>query len=484
MDLQITNNTNNHLIRLDFEKAEIPEAELGKSWDISQDGTRITFKLHEGVRFHDGQVLTCEDVQYSYQRVMDPRAGMLSPRKGSFGPVKSVSCPDAHTVVFDLQHPWPDALPNIADAFMIIYPKHVAQPKDEAGEFMKRTLIGSGPFVFKRSITGDILELEANPDYWKAGLPYLDGIQFFPIPEVRTWLSGFEAGRFDFMYQLDSAPLAKQAAEKAGNKWTIKEYPRTLFVNFVPDMKEGSIWRDLEIRKAAALAICHDEFLEVMGPLAFVRWMGALLPRTSIYALPLEELRQVPGYGTDCETERAQARQIFKEKAEGFELELRTWERVGAFRDSAVVVCDAFLKVGFKCTVRLLEQGPYYDMVGKRQIPTGMAVIHSIAITSPTPDAVLGQAFHPDGIRNYGDYDDLKLRDLFTKQSAELDVEKRKETLLEYQRYFLNQYYHVVMGWRGTGKGWWNYVQGAAIRATNPMAIFWPNNYEEVWFDK
>ena len=154
-----------------------------------------------------------------------------------------------------------------------------------------------------------------------------------------------------------------------------------------------------------------------------------------------------------------------------------------AFKDSAVVACDLLSKVGIDCTVALKESGVYYTMMNNRRMPVGDAATLSGGINAAGVDSLLGTAFHPDGIRNYGGYGDPtnELRDLYTSQSREFDETKRTELVWEYQRKWLNLHHQALMGWRGTAKVWSNQLHGSAMNQTEQF--FWPIRFDDTWVE-
>ena len=471
-------NINNLLIKLDPLEANKIEPDLAESWSIGADGKEAVFQLRADVRFHDGHALSCSDVQYSLQRIMNPPSGMVSILRSNFTAVESVECIDERTVKFLFSQPWADALLSIADPYAVIYPEHVARLNDVRGEFMRNTFMGTGAFKFKRRVTGEVVELERNPDYWAEGLPYLDGVVAIPLGrDYSTWLAGLQSGRFDWVNALDSGPVAKRAEAEARGRYTVVSSARFLWVNFIPDMKPGSPWLDIELRRAAALAIIQTEGREVMCELAFVCFEHALSPIPGV-GLPVDQLRAIPGYGLDSEARRTEAQAIVSRKnPPPFILHARN--DLSAYKDSAIVQCDLLSKVGFQCTVDLMEKAVYFEMMNNRRMPTGDAAAVSGGVFSPAPDVVLASGFHPKGIRNYGDYKDAGLEALFTGQSQETDSTKRTELLWDYQRTWLAQYYQHIMGWRGSAKAWSNSLHGSAMNIT--AVTVWPVRHEDTW---
>ena len=97
--------------------------DLAKSWTVSDDNMTYTFTLHQGVKFHDDSALTSADVKASWDKIVFPPEGVVSPRRVNYQPVKSIEAPDPSTVVFRLHYPSPSFLPMLAHPANFIYAK-------------------------------------------------------------------------------------------------------------------------------------------------------------------------------------------------------------------------------------------------------------------------------------------------------------------------------------------------------------------------
>ncbi|WP_372002433.1 ABC transporter substrate-binding protein [Tistrella mobilis] len=144
------------LVRLD-ERGHIQPL-LAESWTISDDGLTYTFKLRQGVKFHDGTTFDSADVKFSFERAMAPNS--VNAQKGLFAPIASIEAPDASTVVLKLSKPAGQMLFNLTwgDAAIVA--------PESAGEAEKTRPVGTGPFKFKQWVKGDRVELTRNDDYW------------------------------------------------------------------------------------------------------------------------------------------------------------------------------------------------------------------------------------------------------------------------------------------------------------------------------
>ena len=166
--------------------------DLATEWKISPDGLTYTFKLHPGVKFHDGSPLTSADVKASYDKIIFPPQGVRSVRKNAYTAVDQVEAPDPATVVFKLKFPSASLLANLASPWNVIFPKKYL---DKDPNYFKTNVIGSGPFKFKSYTRGSTFEGERNPDYFVKDRPYLDGYKFFISPETSVRAAAIRSGR-------------------------------------------------------------------------------------------------------------------------------------------------------------------------------------------------------------------------------------------------------------------------------------------------
>lgn len=158
---------------LDYDQNLQPIPCLAKSWTVSPDGKTVTFKLQEGVKFHDGKPFTSEDVKFTVMDVLKkvhPRGAI------TFKSVQSIDTPDPMTAVFHLSEPAPYMLMALSGYESPMLPKHIYGQGDIASSPYANKPIGTGPFKFVEWQKGQYIRLDRNPDYRVAGEPYLDRI--------------------------------------------------------------------------------------------------------------------------------------------------------------------------------------------------------------------------------------------------------------------------------------------------------------------
>lgn len=187
------------LVEPDKEGVLVPA--LAESWDISADGTEYTFKLREGVVFHNGDAFTSADVAATFDRILAEETA--SPKASDFGAMESVSAPDDYTVVFKLSKPFAPFLAALASGWGAILPKGLI----ESGHDFASQPVGTGPFSLTEWVRDSKIVLTKNEDYWMKGLPKLDTVVMNIIPERAVQVQGLLTGQVDVSYIIDKEDL-------------------------------------------------------------------------------------------------------------------------------------------------------------------------------------------------------------------------------------------------------------------------------------
>lgn len=177
------------LVAYDAKQQPIPA--LATSWTVSPDGLTYTFKLREGVKWHDGKPFSAADVAFSISEVWSK----LHPRSGvTWSNLAGVETPDAMTVVVKLSKPVPFLLSMLGNWDAQVIPKHLYENTDIRTNPANNAPVGTGPFVFKEWQRGQYIRLERNPNYWQEGKPYLDQVIVKVMPEGGSRAAAVEAG--------------------------------------------------------------------------------------------------------------------------------------------------------------------------------------------------------------------------------------------------------------------------------------------------
>ena len=204
---------------LDGGKTVIPD--LAYQWEASSDGLTYTFHLRDGVTFHDGAPLTAADVKASFDHIIFPPPGILSPRKGVFDAVQEVKAVDPLTVQFILSAPRSFFLAAIASGWNVIYRKQTLE--DNHFDLKKLKLApGTGPFIFDSYQPGQVWKMHKNPHYWNPELPYLDGLEMHHLPYGPATAAALLTGQVDYAYGLGADTRAD--VQKQPDKFTTATY--------------------------------------------------------------------------------------------------------------------------------------------------------------------------------------------------------------------------------------------------------------------
>ncbi|MEQ9244651.1 MAG: ABC transporter substrate-binding protein, partial [Nitratireductor sp.] len=182
------------LLRYDEKLQPMPQ--LAKSWEVSEDGLTYTFKLHDNVKWHDGEPFTSADVVFSADVFLRETHARL---RTSLEHVESITAPDDTTVVFKLKQPFGPFLGIFEAGTMPMVPKHIYEGTDYKNNPANNTPIGTGPFKFAEWVKGSHILLTKFEDYYEDGKPYLDEIYWHVIPDAASRAVAYETGVVDIL---------------------------------------------------------------------------------------------------------------------------------------------------------------------------------------------------------------------------------------------------------------------------------------------
>jgi peptide/nickel transport system substrate-binding protein len=169
-----------------------PKPGLAKSWDMSPDGLSYTFHLNEEVTWHDGKPFTADDVVFSLADMLPKTHARARVILNKY--VSSVEKTDDLTVQVKLKSAFPAFMLMFEPGFAPMMPKHIYEGTDYLTNPANQKPVGTGPFIFKEWKRGEYIKLDRNPNYWKPGKPYLDGLIFNVIPDAASRAVAFEQG--------------------------------------------------------------------------------------------------------------------------------------------------------------------------------------------------------------------------------------------------------------------------------------------------
>jgi peptide/nickel transport system substrate-binding protein len=449
--------------------------DLAKSWTVSDDKMTWTFTLHQGVKFHDDSDLTSADVKASWDRMVFPPEGVVSPRKSYFLMIKSIEAPDPYTVVFRLNYPSPSFLSMLAHPANFIFAKKYL---DQDQHWYKKNAMGSGPFKLKQYVHGASLEMERNPKYWKQGLPYLDGIKYYVITDDGARAKALRSDRVDVEFRGFPPAEVEAIKNQMGDKVTVAYpgQPGHWGVAFNVDKKP---FDDERVRQAMSLALDRYDMAKTLAPLTGLDTPAGPISPDAPWGLKGEELQALPGFGKDYEANFKEAKRLLAEAGypDGFKTAMLNRSIKLPYIDMGVYLISAWKKVGIEVEHKLEESASWTKSRRDRDFEVLLDPYGTN--TDGDPDEMLVK-FTTGSSINYGRFSDPALDKLFKQQKVELDEQKRIDLAKELQKELIR-------------KGWWlpclawtrGEVRSTKIRNYEPMPNHWMNRrLEDVWLAK
>ena len=420
----------------------------GKTW---------TFKIREGVKFHDGSKLTAADVAASWKKIIFPPPGVASARQGNFVMVDSVEAPDPTTVVFRLKFATDAFLPALADPYAFIYRKEVL---DKDPHWYEKNISGSGPFKFVAYDAGQSMRGERNPDYYHKGLPYLDGFQGIFAAKQVVRVEAIRSDRAAIEFRGFPPAVRDELVGALGDKIAVQTSDWNCGGIITINHKKKP-FDDPRVRRALTLAIDRWGTAPDLSKIAIVRTVGGVAFPGSPLAATKEELEQLAGYWPDIEKSRAEARRLLKEAgAEGLSFELLNRDVDQPYKYYALWVIDQWSKIGLNVTQRVLTTGPWFQALRDGSF-TLSTEGNCQNIVNPLADV---SKYLPGSVAksNYGYFEDPQLAELYERMLGELDKSKQRELMRQFEKHVLSDQVHSIyllwwqriVPYRSYVKGW------------------------------
>jgi peptide/nickel transport system substrate-binding protein len=450
--------------------------DLAESWAWDGTKTKLTFKLRQGVKWHDGKPFTAKDVACTWNKLLgkDKDTFRKNPRAIWYQNVKNIAVNGDFEVTFELNRPQPALLSMLASGYSPVYPCHVST-RD-----MRTKPIGTGPFKFVEFKQNEVIRLARNPDYWKKGKPYLDGIEMRIVSNRSTRILGFVAGEFDMTFSQDiTIPLLKDMKSQAPNAiCPVKpQYvPRNLMVN-----REKPPFDNPELRKALALAIDRKPFVDILtegkGDIG-----GVMLPLPEgLWGMPPEVLKTMTGYGGDVEKNRAEARKIMEKLGYSAQNPLKvkiSTRDIAIYRDPGVILIDQLKQIYVQGELEVVDTTIWHAKAARKDYTIGMNLT---GMSVDDPDPVFYENYACKSERNYTQYCNPEVDKMIDAQSAELDVEKRKQLVWAIEKKLNDDLARPIIYHDRAATCWHPYVKGF-VAHQNSIYSNW--RFEDVWLDK
>lgn len=433
------------LVDLDKDLQIVPE--LAESWEISADGLSYTFHLVEGVRFHNGRELTSADVRYSFERLLNPDTG--ASRRANYADIASIDTPDPYTVTFTLSNPNAVFLTQLTQAAASIVAEEGVL---EHGDLSQHEA-GSGPFVLRGTQDDGTIVIDKNPDYFRSGLPYLDGVTFTTVPDNQARNTAVRTGDLDLITHVTDNYIG-----------LLRQDPNVVipegdgasgqFFSFIMNVRKAP-FDDVKVRQAISYALDRETLTRIGLDGEGFTLSGAAIPPWHWAAIdPVFQ-------GADMDT----AKRLLSESGypDGFEFTLRVWSPQQFAVRAAQMIQAALAPLGIRVTID--QQGDWATYWGAVTGATYDATLQGFG-GNIDPHDFLFEAFREGGGRNVMGYVNPRVQELLIEGLRVTDRDARKAIYAELQHILVEDSPQVFIWNQKQSEAHQSYVKGFYHHAT------------------
>lgn len=387
---------------------------VASDYTISEDGLIYTFTLRDNVKFHNGDVVTCEDVKYSLERV----SGLLdgAPLMSTMSTIQSVDILDEKTVQVTLGEANPELLYSIASVGAAIIP---AGSGEEAAD-----PIGTGPFSFVSYTPQEGIVVAKNPDYWQEGLPYLDQVNFKIVASAETALMELQSGSIQIYPYLTDSQIAEL---KTG--FQIIATPSTviqaLFLNNAVEPLD-----DVRVRQAIIYAIDEDAVNDFVFGGKSTIVSSAMLPTLEKFYVNLNDT-----YGTGADVEKAKALLTEAGYPDGFDLEITLSSAYEVHLQAAEVVAEQLKAAGINAKLNIVENEIWYSEAYQGR--NYQATLYGLS-GDLTPGYIINR-FQTPSKKNFVNFSDEEFDKTYAELEKAADLEGRVPYYQKLQKILADQ---------------------------------------------
>jgi peptide/nickel transport system substrate-binding protein len=371
---------------------------LAESWSLSPDGLVYEFLLRSGVKFHNGETMTAEDVKFSFERYRGANAQLFKDK------LKEVRVLDPRRIQFRLKEPWPDFITfygTTATSAGWVVPKKYVERVGEDG--FKKAPVGAGPYRVVSVTPGIEMVLEAFEGYWRK-VPRVKRLVFKSLPDETTRAAALKHGDVDIAYFLNG-PIAEDVRRTPGLRLMAVRSNTIFFLDFRDQWDQASPWRDPRVRLAASLAIDRAA-LNQAEQLGYAGLTGNIVPRAMEFALPLDPDPYDP----------ARAKRLLAEAGHLQGFDGGEFTIAPPYEGAGEAIANYLVTAGIRVKIRTMERAAFFSAWREGKLkgvvfgglgPSGNAATRIQIV------AVKGGAFAAGVVP--------EVQDLFERQARELD---------------------------------------------------------------
>ena len=450
--------------------------DLATDWAWDEDGTRLIFHLRQGVKWHDGRLFTAADVKCTWELVQGKTTEKLrvNPRKAWYTNLVEVVTNGDYEATFVLKRPQPAFLALLASGMSPVYPCHVSPAQ------MRQHPIGTGPFKFVEFKPNEYIKVARNPDYWKPGLPYLDGIEYTISRNRSTAILAFVAGKYDLtFYGTLTIPLTRDLQSQRPDA-LCERPPGSVSTNLIVN-RNAPPFDSPQLRRAMELAIDRQAFIDILTEGQGFKGAAMQPPPSGQWGMPKEMLEKLPGYAPDVAANRAEAREIMQKLGYGpdkpLKIKLSTRD-TPSYRDPAVILLDQLKEIYIAAELEPVDTTQWYPKVMRKDYTVALNLTGTLV---DDPDALLYENYACGGVGNYNGYCNAEIDKLIDQQSSESNQEKRRQLVWEIQRRLVEDGARPIVYFNRGGTCWDPAVKGLTLMV-NSIYNGW--RMEDIWLDR
>ena len=345
--------------------------------------------------------------------------------------------------------------------------------------FYERNIMGSGPFKFVSYEVGQSINGVRNPDYYFPGQPYLDGFRAIFAPKQQTRVDAIRADRAALEFRGESPSARDQLVKELGGQITVQESDWNCGNVFTPNHKRKP-FDDVRVRKALFLAVDQWRGAAGLSRIAIVRTVGGVVFPGSPLAATKEELSTLPGFRTDMDASRAEARRLLKEAgADGLSFEMLNRNVDQPYIIVGTWLVDEMRKIGVTVTQKIVPTGPWQEQMRNGDFTVAMEANCQMVVN---PIADVGRYLpHDINPENFAYHDDPKQVEIYNRMVREMDPAKARVLMREYENQVIGVGAHQMPSlWFYRILPIRSYVKGWKISSSHYLN----QNLANIWLDK
>jgi peptide/nickel transport system substrate-binding protein len=384
---------------------------LAESWSMSRDGRAWEFVLRKNVKFHNGDLVTADDVKFSFDRYKGAAAGLFKQR------VKDVQVIDQGRVRFVLTEPWPDFMTfygTSASGAAWIVPKRYVEKVGDDG--FKKAPVGAGPYKFVSFNPGIELVLEAFEGYWRK-VPGVKRLVIRSVPDETTRAAALKKGDVDIVYFING-PIAEDVRKTPGLSLVPTRTNGVLWLEFPEQWDPKSPWADKRVRLAASMSI-DRQAINMAESLGFSGPTGNVVPRHQEFALPIEP------HAYDVKRARA----LLTEAGYPNGFDAGNFTPYPPYTGMGEAIVGYFGAIGIKMRLTTMERAAFLSAYRDKKLK---GVFVGATGSAGNASTRLESLVTAKGTVTYGVVPEIDA--LFAKQLQEMDRKKREEMLHQIQQ--------------------------------------------------